>query len=508
MSITEWSIRTEEVVLRPAADPHGAVESARHRPSVLLRRLLVALDASATFGGWLMAMVLMRPSTEASLSVSFAVLIGAITVAILGSYRLYLARICAMRAVEISRLGRSCALAALVALGLPQVLPRSASVGEIVLGSTLSFAFLITVRGVYRYWLQMRRRDGRFVRPVVVVGSNEEGYDLYRLTHDHPELGYAVAGVVGERTDMFEYEYLVPYLGPLSEATEAVRMSGANGVLIAASSVPPAQLNALVRTFLRDGVHVHLSSGVRGIDVRRVRPQPMAHEPMFYVEPQRLAPWQVAVKRGMDVAISVVGGIAVLPLLGLAAIAIKVQDGGPVFYRSRRVGRFGHDFDCLKLRTMVPNAAGMYDRLAATQAGRDGPLIKLANDPRRTRVGRLLERLSIDEIPQIWNVIRGEMSLVGPRPAQRAEVDQFDADLLARLDVRPGITGLWQVEARDNPTFAAYRRYDLFYLENWTVSLDLAIFVATFQRVLLRGVELVLGRKGEMSASVVTAPSD
>jgi lipopolysaccharide/colanic/teichoic acid biosynthesis glycosyltransferase len=113
-------------------------------------------------------------------------------------------------------------------------------------------------------------------------------------------------------------------------------------------------------------------------------------------------------------------------------------------------------------------------------------LFKVSNDPRRTRVGRLLERLSIDELPQLWNVVRGEMSLVGPRPALPSEVEQFDSDLLIRLSVPPGVTGLWQVEARDNPSFHAYRRLDIFYVENWSVLLDFSIILGTMRVLLLR----------------------
>jgi exopolysaccharide biosynthesis polyprenyl glycosylphosphotransferase len=301
-------------------------------------------------------------------------------------------------------------------------------------------------------------------------------------------------------------EHLVPYLGELDDVVGAVRRSQANGVLIAASSVKPTQLNVVMREMLRRGIHVHLSSGVRGVAHHRLRAQPMAHEPLFYVEPLRLASWQFACKRVIDLVGTLVAGILVLPVLAVAAVAIKVSDRGPVLYRQVRIGQGGKPFTVLKLRTMRPNADALYDELARTRAGRDGPLIKLADDPRRTKVGRVLERLSIDELPQLWNVLRGEMSLVGPRPAQPSEVERFDEELKTRHNVLPGITGLWQVEARDNPSFSAYRRFDLFYIENWSVSLDLAILVATAQRVLFRGVELMIGGRREMAAAIVVPP--
>jgi exopolysaccharide biosynthesis polyprenyl glycosylphosphotransferase len=491
-----------------------AVPAAGPAPSAGLRRLLIGLDAVAAVAGWGAGLGLTdgvrapagSPPVAMGLLVTAA--LAAITLLFVTGQRLYLSRVCSIRAVEIGRLWRAAAFSAAAALLLPRVAPVDVSLLGALAGGGVTFFALVTARGLYRYWLQAGRREGRFLREMVIVGSNEEAFDLCRLIDDHPELGFRVAGVVGDRDEVLALGYLVPWLGPISRTPTVLEQVGVNGVVIAASALPPSEMNSLIRTLLRRDVHVHLSSGVRGIDHRRLRAQPMAHEPLFYLEPLRLAAWQLAVKRAVDVVLTVVGGLLVAaPVLALAAVLIKLSDRGPVLYRQQRVGRHGRYFTVYKLRTMVPNAEHLYVDLARTHAGRDGPLIKLVDDPRRTRVGRLLERLSIDELPQLWNVLRGEMSLVGPRPAQPAEVAAFDDELKARHEVRPGLTGLWQVEARDNPSFSAYRRFDLFYIENWSVSLDLAILVTTVQRVLLRGVALVVGRKPEMSASVVTAPA-
>jgi lipopolysaccharide/colanic/teichoic acid biosynthesis glycosyltransferase len=157
-----------------------------------------------------------------------------------------------------------------------------------------------------------------------------------------------------------------------------------------------------------------------------------------------------------------------------------------VLFRQERIGREGEPFTLLKLRTMETDAEAHRGDIESMNERNGGPLFKATGDPRRTRVGRVLERLSIDEVPQLVNVLRGEMSLVGPRPALPDEVGRFDDALLARLTVAPGITGLWQVEARDNPAFYAYRRLDLFYVENWSVTLDLTILLATVRAVIVR----------------------
>ncbi len=213
---------------------------------------------------------------------------------------------------------------------------------------------------------------------------------------------------------------------------------------------------------------------------------------MFYVESPRRSRSQMVAKRAMDLVFSCVGLVLSSPVLAFAAIAIKLDDRGPVFYRQERVGRAGRHFEVLKLRTMVPNASAQLDRLVSRNQ-RTGPLFKLADDPRVTRVGRFLRASSIDELPQLLNVFRGDMSIVGPRPALPAEVEQFDPELRERVSVPPGITGLWQVEARDNPSFQAYRRLDLFYVDNWSLMLDLAIVISTMRVVTRRGIRAARG---------------
>ncbi len=236
---------------------------------------------------------------------------------------------------------------------------------------------------------------------------------------------------------------------------------------------------------LHAGAHVQLSSGLHGVDVGRLRPSPLAHEPFFYVEPVTLAAWQLVTKRAIDIVLASVMLTLALPVLGLAALGIKLHDRGPVLFKQWRVGRDGAPFLFYKLRTMREGAEHETDDLLGLNV-RDGPLTKFPHDPRVTTLGRILRATSIDELPQLWNVLNGTMSLVGPRPALPDEVAHFDVELRARESVRPGITGLWQVEGRDNPSFAAYRRFDLFYLENWSVTLDLMILLATVESVIAR----------------------
>src|SRR5258708_18774701 len=191
------------------------------------------------------------------------------------------------------------------------------------------------------------------------------------------------------------------------------------------------------------------------------------------------------VKRPVAVVVALATIGAALPVMALTAFAILVFDGRPILFRQQRVGRNGVPFTMYKFRTMVPDAeVMMIDLLAENE--RQGPLFKLTRDPRVTRIGRFLRDSSLDELPQLLNVLAGKMSLVGPRPALLSETASFSKELLARNGSRPGMTGLWQVEAGDDPSFVLYQHLDLYYVENWSTALHLAILLAPIPPLALR----------------------
>jgi exopolysaccharide biosynthesis polyprenyl glycosylphosphotransferase len=455
-----------------------------------LKDLLLGLDALAVALAWCLALSpsLIWGTTGGSVrrSLLAVVLMIGTSLAVISSQGLYRARVCGVRAVEVERLGKASVVSALGAFIVSRALGYPVSAVEAGVGMAATFLLLVTFRGLYGAWLRRGRVHGRFCRPVVLIGTGTEGGELARLLELHPELGYRVVGVVGPRERLNEWRRDVAWLGPLSEAAEILRGSDADGVIIAVSDIGADDLNLLTRELLRDKVHVHLSSGLRGIDHRRLRALPFAHEPLFYLEPVSLARWQLVVKRAMDIVTASLALLFAAPFLAVSALAVKLGDRGPVLFHQTRIGRDGEPFTLFKLRTMVPNAEARLVDLTFVNQRKDGPLFKLEQDPRRTKVGRILERTSIDELPQLFNVLRGEMSIVGPRPALPHEVAQFDQELLGRQQVLPGITGLWQVEGREHPSFDVYRRLDLFYVENWSVGLDFAIIFATAQAVLGR----------------------
>lgn len=295
----------------------------------------------------------------------------------------------------------------------------------------------------------------------------------------------------------------IPHRSSLADLPQLADEVGAEGVILVGSAVTATESAAAVHGSLACGLHVQLWPGLAGVLSSRIRTAPVSGLPMLYVEAHRPPAWHHAAKRTIDIATAAVLLPLSLPVLLLAAIAIRLEDGGPVLYRHVIIGRYGVQTAVLKLRTMVPNAADMIHDISDMNEREGGPLFKASNDPRVTRIGRLLRDTSIDELPQLWDVLTGRMSLVGPRFAMPEEAAQFDEEHQRRTNMRPGITGLWQTEARDNPSFSAYRRLDLLYVDNWSLGLDLAIIANTGHAVTARAVRALLPRGGHRRERLV-----
>ena len=262
---------------------------------------------------------------------------------------------------------------------------------------------------------------------------------------------------------------------------------GATGVLVSLDSVDGPTVNRLSRRLTDVGLHVTLVSSLYDIDISRLRVQEIDNRALLYIEPTIRTGWRFIAKRIFDYAVAGFGLLLTLPILLLSILAIRLESKGPVIFRQVRTGINGQLFEMLKLRTMYEGADAMKAGLM-DQNESDGPLFKMRNDPRVTRVGRFLRRFSIDELPQFWNVLSGEMSVVGPRPALPSEVAEWEADVYERLRVLPGVTGIWQVSGRSEATFDEYKRLDRYYVDNWSLAHDV--------RIVARTVGVVLNRRG------------
>ena len=462
-------------------------------PSRSLRYALFGIDTLAVTSSWLAAEALfpVEPRTINGIASRLSV-VTVVSLFLLASQRLYRARVCSVRCAEVVRLLRAAGGAAVFFLvWRGGITTEHSVVPTAVFGGALSFAFLAGGRGFYDAWLRAERAGGRFTRQVVVVGQGREAERVIDLLRHHPELGYRVCGLVGDVETAEKHD--LPWLGGPRHAVEEVLASGASGAVLVSAGLPSDEVNHILRDLLAAGLHIQVSAGLWQVDQRRLQAAPLAHEPFFYLEPPALSTWQLRVKRGLDLLVASVVLLLSAPLLLVCSLAVKMSDGGPVLFRQTRIGRDGRAFTLLKFRTMVIDAEA---RLAGLRGNnqRTGPLFKLDSDPRVTRVGKFLRATSLDELPQLFNVVAGSMSMVGPRPALPSEVAAFDADLLARHQVPPGITGLWQLEARENASFYAYRHLDLFYVENWSCALDLVILAGTVPALAARSIRSVLGR--------------
>ena len=342
---------------------------------------------------------------------------------------------------------------------------------------------LIVERAVARRIFTKMRRAGAICRPILIVGTDADALGLLHAAQRSPNLGYRVVGFVGP--DDIGTRGGVGVLGGIDDTVDVLDATGATGVLISLTSVESDVVNRLTRELTDAGYHVALSSGLRDIDVVRFRAQDLGGRTLIYVEQIQRGGWHAFAKRTFDVAVALVALAVTLPITFVAAMAIKRTSKGPVIFAQERVGRDGAPFRVLKFRTMVADAESMRHQLEEHNEA-DGPMFKMADDPRVTRVGGFLRRYSIDEIPQFVNVLRGDMSVVGPRPALAGEVEQWTDDVHERLRVLPGVTGMWQVSGRSDTTFDEYKRLDLYYVDNWSLAHDARIVLRTFSAVLAK----------------------
>ncbi|CAN5471520.1 hypothetical protein BH10ACT1_BH10ACT1_42740 [soil metagenome] len=470
--------------------PLGAPESSRgqalrrrvFQPKLALMACDVAILAAAmaiTYA--LMTSSLLDGGSRRFGALSFPTL--PIWLGIFAHQRLYNARFIERRIDEVRRILNAVALGvlsvALAGYAVGELLPRSA----LVVLAVVAFSLVAVEREIARRIFASVRRRGGLSREVVVVGANPEGVELVAMLQVESWLGYRVLGFVDDTATDPQPVAGVPPLGTVTDAGDIVRQHPGSSVIVAASAIESETTNRLLRDLLDQGVHVELSSTLRDIASQRLTVRPLGRFPVVYVEPVQRDGWRRWAKRAFDIVGASIGLILASPLLAASAIAVKLDSRGPVMFRQVRVGKDSTPFQILKLRSMVVNAEDQLgDLLDANEA--DGPLFKMDNDPRVTAVGRFLRRMSIDEIPQLWKVLKGEMSMVGPRPALQHETEAWDPLLTQRLRVKPGITGMWQVSGRSDASFEDYTRLDLYYVDNWSLLTDLAIVAKTFPVVL------------------------
>ena len=357
------------------------------------------------------------------------------------------------------------------------------AVSRVVVALTIfiTLAFLMLRRAIERNMMQRRFLQGRETRNVLIVGNGRVAQALRNHLQALPHMGFRFMGFISLD-------------GEAEEPANAQSIGSIHNCVSLARSLFVDEIYFSTPADKQTVISVVEEARVHGIEVRVV---PDLYDGLAWNAPvefigqfptiplhQRQFPrGAFLLKRGLDVLLSLLGLLVISPFMAVIALLIRLDSPGPVFYRAVRIGRKGRTFTCLKFRTMVANADKLQQDLEDKNE-RDGILFKISNDPRITRVGAWLRKYSLDELPQFFNVLIGDMSLVGPRPPLAAEVEKYDLRHLRRLDVLPGITGLWQVEARQDPSFDSYISLDTAYVENWNLVLDLRILARTVGAVL------------------------
>ena len=375
---------------------------------------------------------------------------------------------------------------AMVALALRLQFAR----GYIAIAFPLGVALLILGRFGIRLWLVRQRSAGRCMDAVLVVGAPQEVRYVADRIGRTPEAGFTISGVLTDAKHPGAFELrdgrIVPDAGSVHNALDTALAHDVSAIIIAGhAQVSDTYLRELGWALERTGIGMVLASRMTDVAGPRIHRTPVEGLPLMSVEAPRYDGGRYLLKRIFDVIISGFLLLLTAPVFAVVAILIKTTDRGPVFFRQDRVGVNGETFAMTKFRSMVVDAESRLGGLAP-DAGLEHPLFKMREDPRVTRVGRALRAYSLDELPQLLDVLTGKMSLVGPRPALTREVSVYRDNAHRRLNVKPGITGPWQVGGRSNLSWEDSIRKDLYYVENWTLVGDCLLLVRTVKAVLTR----------------------
>jgi exopolysaccharide biosynthesis polyprenyl glycosylphosphotransferase len=327
------------------------------------------------------------------------------------------------------------------------------------------------------------RRRGIGVDRVLIVGGGEVGRTVIRTIVARPELGYQILGLVDDNPDKGYTDIgRVRGLGGLDRLPEIIETETVDQVIITLPWMYHRKIMGVVHECERKQIEARIVPDLFQMSLSQVDVNDLGGIPLIGVRKSTISRWQRVLKRAMDVVLATLMGIVLAPLLLVISLATKLDSPGPIVFRQLRLGQSGNRFWCYKFRSMYEGAEFEQERLR-DQNEAEGAFFKMKDDPRRTRVGRWLRRTSLDELPQIYNVLRGEMSMVGPRPPLPVEVEQYEAWQMQRLEVPPGITGLWQVSGRSHLSFEEACLLDIYYIENWSPLLDIKILLRTIPQV-------------------------
>ena len=363
--------------------------------------------------------------------------------------------------------------------------------GYLLISLPSGVALLVLSRWLWRQWLLTKRRRGGYMARVLLVGSERSVAYVGRELQRTPSAGYKVVGAClpsGKHSPTVAGTD-IQVIGDVDVIARALRATGADTVAITgADDLPPAKVKQISWDLEAGRQHLVLAPSIADIAGPRMHMRPVSGLPLVHVETPRFSLGQRFVKRMVDLSLALVGVVLISPILGLLALSIRLSTPGPVLFRQTRVGYRGQEFTMLKFRSMVPNAEDLLaDLRAQDRDSGNEVLFKMKDDPRVTPTGRFMRKYSLDELPQLFNVIGGSMSLIGPRPPLPSEVEQYADHVHRRFLVKPGITGLWQVSGRSSLSWEESVRLDPSYVENWSLVSAVTILLKTAKAALAPG---------------------
>jgi exopolysaccharide biosynthesis polyprenyl glycosylphosphotransferase len=362
--------------------------------------------------------------------------------------------------------------------------------GYLLIAFPLGILVLCLSRWLWRKWLIAKRANGEWVARVLLVGSEQSVATIARELSRSAGAGYHVVGACvpsGRIADTIEGTE-IPVMGSVDAVERAMQACNADTVAVTSTDDLPADKVKQISWSLQPGrEHLVLAPSIVDIAGPRLMTRPVSGLPLIHVETPRFTLGQRIVKRTVDLVLTGVGIALLSPVLLMLALLVRLDSPGPVLFRQTRVGLRGETFTMLKFRSMVIDAEERLQALRdqARDAGND-VMFKMKDDPRITRIGGFMRRFSLDELPQLFNVFGGSMSLIGPRPPLVHEVELYDPHVHRRFLAKPGITGLWQVSGRSNLSWDDTVRLDLYYVENWSLTGDVAILAKTVKAVLAK----------------------
>jgi exopolysaccharide biosynthesis polyprenyl glycosylphosphotransferase len=386
---------------------------------------------------------------------------------------------------EVRRLLRAVSVSVLMVVMASFWLQIPVSRERIILLWLTSLGCVGATRFVVRRGIHRLVESGFVATPALVVGTNKEARDIARLLCRRRWLGYRMVGFIAVDDACPATVDGRPVVGSINGIADVVRQTAASAVIVAGSAMRPETLTELDQSLLPLGVDVRVSPGLPHMSSSRVKVRSLDGLALIALDRRPFSRFQGIVKRTLDLLAATVFLILAAPMMAVIAVVVRLGSRGPVLFRQQRVGKDGRLYVIYKFRSMVVDAEERLGDLREVN-GADGVLFKLHHDPRVTRIGGVLRKWGLDELPQLFNVLKGEMSIVGPRPALPSETARYSDEVSNRLRVKPGLTGLWQVNGRHDLEFEEYVRYDLFYVQNWSLALDLYVILKTIPALLSR----------------------